>query len=154
MVSRVVVQLTMGLALRSGASWSVALGCRQADGEIIAYRRERFHRYVATTLDGPLLGLVHQDRADEASYGCLVWKDPDHIGAACDLAIQTFDGVRGMQLGAVLLSESHVGQGVLLGSIHKRRKLRQLGPHLIGHQAPLCLGGCMIGLGEGRGDMG
>ena len=55
----------MGLALSGGPSRSVAMRSRQADHVIIADGRERFQRHVTAALDGPFLGLLHQDRADQ-----------------------------------------------------------------------------------------
>ncbi len=83
----------MGLALSSGLSWSVALRCRQADTEIIADGRERFQRHVSGALDGPLLGLLHQDRADEAPDRSLVRKDADDIRPPSDLAVQPLNRI-------------------------------------------------------------
>lgn len=144
----------MALALTGGPSWSVALCCRQADGEIIADRREGFQRQIAPALNGPFLSLLHQDGANEAADRRLVWEDPDDIGPPLDLAVEALDRIRGMKLGSMLLRKGHVGQHVLLGSIHERGEFRQLASHLVSDQAPLDLGGRVVGLGEGGGDEG
>ena len=39
--------------------------------------QSRFQRHVTATLDGPFLGLLHQDRADQSPDRRLVGKDPD-----------------------------------------------------------------------------
>ncbi len=50
------------------------------------------------------------------------WKDfptnADDVGAALDLLVQALDGVGGMQLGAVLAREGHVGQHVVFAGVH------------------------------------
>lgn len=79
----------MGLALTGGPSWSAALCLRQADGDIIADRGQRFQCHVPGALDRPLLGLLHQDRAQQPADGGLVGKDPDDVGAPLDLTVQT-----------------------------------------------------------------
>ena len=45
-------------------------------------------------------------------------------------------------------------QDVGLGLVEEARELRQLGPQLIGHLAPLGLGRLDVLLGEGRSDEG
>jgi hypothetical protein len=95
-----------------------------------------------------------QDGADQASDGSLVGEDADDLGASLDLADWPLDGVGGVQLGAVLGREAHVGEHVGLGLVHQGGQLRDLGPELIGDAAPLLL--CRLGvvLGEGGGDEG
>ena len=83
----------MGLALIGGLSWSVALRCRQADIEIIADGGERFQRHVPGALDGPLLGLLHEDGTDEPHDRGLVRKDADDVRASLDLAVQPLDRI-------------------------------------------------------------
>ena len=144
----------MGLALIGGPSWSVALRCRQAAPDIIADRGERFQRHVSGALDGPFLGLLHEDRADEASDRCLVRKDTDDVRASLDLGVQPLDRIGAVQLGAMLGWEGHIGQDVLLGRVHERRQFGELAAHLVRHEAPLGLRRRMVGLGEGRGDEG
>ena len=95
----------MGLALCGGPSWSVALCSRQTDSEIIANRREGFQRHVAPALNGQFLRLLHQDGAHEAADRGLVRKDADDVCAPLDLAVETLNRIRGVQLGAVLLRE-------------------------------------------------
>ncbi len=93
----------MGLALFGGPIWSVALRGRETDGEIVADRGERFQRHVASALNGPFLGLLHEDRTDEAADRSLVRKNPDDIGAPLDLGVEALDRVRAVKLGTVLL---------------------------------------------------
>ena len=47
-----------------------------------AYRRDGFQRHVAGALDGPLVILFEEQRADEADDGLAVWEDADDLGAA------------------------------------------------------------------------
>lgn len=77
-----------GFALGSVPNWSGALRCRQAThgssagGALIqqidvpryADWRGRFWRQVAATLDGPVFGPRHEDRADEPEDGNIVQK--------------------------------------------------------------------------------
>src|SRR5687767_3877572 len=74
----------------------------QPDERIIAYRSEAFQSDVASSLDGPLVVLLEQDGADETDDGGVVGEDADDVGAPLDLADRPFDGIGGMQLGAVL----------------------------------------------------
>jgi ABC-type Na+ efflux pump permease subunit len=53
-------------------------------------------------LHGPLIILFEQQRADESDHGSLVGKDADHVAAPLDLAIETFEWVGTVNLGAVL----------------------------------------------------
>ena len=64
------------------------------------------------------------------------------------------DGVVGVQLGAVLLGEGHVGQHVGLGGVHEAGELGHAGPQLIGDLSPLGLGCGLVILGEGGADEG
>ena len=79
-------------------------GChgRQADGISIAYRGDGFQCHVAGALDGPFVVLLEEQGADEAHDGGLVGEDADDIAAALDFAIEAFEWVRAVQLGAVL----------------------------------------------------
>jgi hypothetical protein len=84
--------------------------------------------------------------------GGLVGKDADDIGPALDLAVETFERVGGVDLGTMLLGKGHVGEDVLLGLVEQGGQLRQLGPDLVGHLAPLGFGGVGMILGKGSGD--
>jgi hypothetical protein len=81
-------------------------------------------------------------------------KDADDLGTALDLAVQPFERIGGMELGAMLSGEVHVGEHVGRGFVHQRRELWDLGPELIGDAAPLLLGRLGVVLGEGGGDEG
>ncbi len=142
------------VALTGGPNWSVALRGRQADGEIIADRRQRFQREVSAALDGPFFGLLHEDGVNEPPDRCLVREDLHDIGAPLDLAVQTLDRIRRVSLRLVPLRKGHVSEHVLPGGIHQRGELRHLPAHLVGDQVPLGLGGRVVGLGEGGGDAG
>ena len=79
-------------------------GCQywQADAEIIAEWCDSFQRHVASALDGPVIILLQQHRADESDDGRFVGEDPDDVAAAFDLVVQPLDGVGGVYLGPVL----------------------------------------------------
>ena len=63
------------------AGWTAVSGCDgwQADGRIIAQRRDGFQAHVACALHGPLIILFEQQSSDEADDGSLVGEDADHI---------------------------------------------------------------------------
>ena len=103
----------------------------------MADRRDGFQRHVAGSLDGPIVIVFHEDGADEAGDCGLVWKDADDVGSSFDLAIDTFDRVGRVQLGAVFLWEGHIGQHVGLGFIHEVGELWQLGAQLVGELAAM-----------------
>jgi hypothetical protein len=121
---------------------------------IIAGGAHAFQADVAGALDGPLVVLFEQDGTDEAGDGGLVGEDADDLGASLDLAVQAFERIGAMQLGAVLGREAHMGEHVALGLVHQGGELRQLGPQLVGDAAPLDRGGRCVILGEGGGDEG
>ena len=50
----------------------------------------------------PLVVLFGENGADEADDGGVVGEDPDDVGASLDLAVQPFNGIRAVKLGAVL----------------------------------------------------
>ena len=120
----------------------------------MAHGSDGFQGHVARPLDRPFVVLLVQDGADQAGDGGLVGKDADDIGPAFDLAIEALQRIGRVELGAVLLGEAHVGQHVGLGLVHQVRQLGHLGAELVGHLAPLGLGGHGILLGEGGGDEG
>src|SRR5215813_10730074 len=126
----------------------------QPDERIIAYRSDAFQSDVSGALNGPLIVLLEQDRADEANDCILVWEDADDIGASLDLAIEALERVGGMQLGAVLAWEAHVGKNVRLGLVHHGGELWNLWPQLIGDAPPLGASLPGVFLGEGGGDEG
>ena len=68
-----------GLWLWRGPSWSASLRDWQADDEIIADRGQRFQRQVSAALNGPFLGLLHEDCADQTADGGLVGEDADRV---------------------------------------------------------------------------
>lgn len=95
-----------------------------------------------------------RETADHGGDGALVGIDADNIGAALDFAIEALDGVGAVDLGAVLAREVHVGEHVMLGGIHQLGQLRHSRAELVGHSAPLGMGGGRIGLGGGSADPG
>ena len=88
--------------------------CRKADGGIIADWRYGFQRHVASALRRPFVILFQQDGADEPDDGVLVGEDADHLGPPFDLAVEAFNRVGGVQLGAMGRREAHVGENVSL----------------------------------------
>ena len=57
--------------------------CRQRREGIIAQRRDGFQRHVAGSLNGPLVVLFEQDRANEARNGRFIFReDARDLGAA------------------------------------------------------------------------
>ena len=85
------------------AGWTAVSGCDgwQADGGIIAQRRDGFQAHVACALHGPLIVLFEQQRPDESDDGSLIGEDTDHIAASLDLAVEAFERVGAVDLGAV-----------------------------------------------------
>ena len=59
---------------------------RQADAVTLAERSDRLKGHVAGSLDRPLVGLLEQEGADEASDGSLVGKDADDCSATIGIA--------------------------------------------------------------------
>lgn len=53
--------------------------CREHDDGIIADGSHAFKGHVAGALDGPFVGLLLEDGADQADDGFVVWKDADHV---------------------------------------------------------------------------
>lgn len=82
MPSRGVLWLAVGFGLKCGPRRSVAQRRRRAEDHHIADGRERFQRHVTASLDGPFLGLLPQDRAEQSPDRGLVWKNPDHVRAS------------------------------------------------------------------------
>ena len=75
--------------------------------------------------------------------------DAHHVRAALDLAVEALEGVRAVQLGAVLGGEGHGGQDVHLAVVHE---LGELGPpraELVRDVAPDLARALRVGLGEG-----
>lgn len=62
----------------------------------------------------PFLVLLEQDGSDQAGDGLPVGEDLHDVGAALDLAVETFDGVVGPDLGPVLLREGCEGGQIRL----------------------------------------
>lgn len=95
-----------------------------------------------------------QDCTDKADDGILVGEDADHLGPSFDLAIETFDRVGGVQLGAMGRRNAHIGQNVDFGFVEVGRQLGQLRPQLVGDTAPLFAGGVGVILRKRRADEG
>ena len=51
--------------------------------------------------------------------------ETDDVSAALDLLVEAFQGVGGVDLGAMVFGEGHEGEDVLLGLVHERRQLRE-----------------------------
>ena len=129
---RVVCQRCLGgLGGRSvGHGW-------QADGGRIAYRADGLQRHITGALGGPFIGLLEENGADQADDGVCIGKDADDIGTALDLAVLPLDRLGGMDFGAVLAWEIHIGQDVPLSGIHQGGEPWHLGAELVGDVAPL-----------------
>jgi hypothetical protein len=87
----------------------------------------RYGSHVAAALDRPFVVLFEQDRADETNDGIFVGEYANHLGAPLDLAIDTFERIGGVELGAMLRRERHVGEHVLSASSKKAASLGNLG---------------------------
>ena len=96
------------------AGWTAVSGCDgwQTDGGIIAQRRDGFQAHVARALHGPLIILFEQQGTDESDDGSLVGEDADNVAATLDLAVEAFERVGAVDLGAVRCGEVHVGQDI------------------------------------------
>ena len=86
------------------AGWTAVSGCDgwQTDGGIIAQRRDGFQAHVACALHGPFIILFEQQGADETNDGSLVGEDADNVAATLDLAVEAFERVGAVYLGAML----------------------------------------------------
>ena len=125
---------------------------RQPDERIIADGRDAFQRDVAGALDGLFVALLELDGADEACDGGFVGEDADDFGTTLDLAVEPFQRVCRMKLGAMLGGDAHVGEHVGLGLVHQGGELGDLRSELVSDTAPLSFGLLGIVLGEGGGD--
>ena len=76
----------------------------QLDENIMARRIALFQCHVSRPLNGPFVVLLQQDGTDETGDGVLVGKDPDDVGSPLDLSDGAFDGIGGVQFGAVRCS--------------------------------------------------
>jgi transposase len=72
--------------------------------------------------------------------------------ASLDLAVEAFERIGGVQFGAMLGWEAHVGQDIGFSIIHQRRQLRHARPGLVGDLAPLLAGRRCVVLGERGAD--
>ena len=92
--------------------------------------------------------LFGRDGADQPGDGAFVGKDFDDVGPALDFTVEAFEGVAGVEFGALLLREVHRGRDVVLGGIHEGGELGHPGPELVGNLAPL--GGRALGILPGE----
>lgn len=86
---------------------------RQADDGIIADQSDAFQGDVARALEGPLVILLEQDRADETGDGSFVGKDADDLGPAFDLAVQALQRIGAVKLDPMCGREAHVGHNAI-----------------------------------------
>ena len=70
-----------------------------------------------------------------ANDGRRIGEDTDHVAASLDLAVELFERVGAVDLGAVLGGEVHLGQDVGLGVVHQCGQLGHTQTQLIGHLA-------------------
>jgi hypothetical protein len=94
--------------------------------------------HVAALL-GPLLGLLDEQRADEADDGSSVREDAHHIRAPLDLLVQALLRVGTPDLAPELLREVPEGQQVLTGLLEVLGSLRQLPGQRLGDPLELKL---------------
>ena len=85
---------------------------RGGDEGIVAQLADAFQRHVAGPLEGPLVVLFEQQRANEARDRCVVREDADHVSAPLDLRIQPLQRIRRVDLCAMRLGEAHVREHV------------------------------------------
>lgn len=76
-----------------------------------------FQGHIAGTLNGPLVVLLEQQRTDQPDDSGFVRDDADDLAAPLDLAIEPFERIGAVDLGAVLCREAHVGQDVSFGMV-------------------------------------
>ena len=110
--------------------------------------------HVPGALNGPFVVLLEQEGADQTDDRVVVGEDADHVGPVLDLAVETLDRIRAVELGPVLLGEGHVGQHVGLRVVHDGGELGDLWADLVGDRAPLHARGFRRLLGEGGGNEG
>ncbi len=79
---------------------------------------EQFHTHVAA-LFGPFVGLLGQDRADQADDRRAVGEDPDDVGAAADLLVQSLLGVIAPDLAPDLVREAGEREQVVAGGVER-----------------------------------
>jgi hypothetical protein len=70
--------------------------------DIIAERSDGFQCHVAGALDGLFIVLLQQQGTNQPGDCVLVGEDADNVAAAFDLAVEAFDRVGGVYLGALL----------------------------------------------------
>ena len=90
----------------------------------------------------------------QSAIGPRIAERADHVGAAFDFAVQAFDRVGAVQLGAVCLGKSHKGPHIGLHVVYHGGELGGLWAQLIGNLARLRLCAGRIFLGEGGADEG
>ena len=84
----------------------------------MAQRGNGFQCHVAASLNRPFVVLFQKDRVHESEDGGFIGKDSNHIGSPLDLAIETLDGIVGVDLRPVVFREGgvlpHEAIGVLV----------------------------------------
>ncbi|MGY9046657.1 hypothetical protein P775_24880 [Puniceibacterium antarcticum] len=73
----------------------------------------------------------------------------NNIGEVLYFAVEEFDRIGEVQLGAMLIQKGHLGQSVLFCVVHDVRKAWYFWADLIGDCAPLGAGSCGCRLGKG-----
>jgi hypothetical protein len=120
----------------------------------MAERCDGFQCHVAGALDGPLVILFEQQCTDQADDRSFVGEAADDFTAPFDLAIEPFEWIGAVHLGAMLCREAPVGQKVNFSIIHQRGQLADVWPGLIGNLSPLLADSLGIILSEGAADPG
>jgi hypothetical protein len=88
---------------------------------------DRLQRVVAkvAVADEPFVVLFDDDAGGEPDQGAVVGEDADDVGAASDLAVDSFERVGRAQLRLVRDREGVEGEQVVLGFFEQRGDLRQ-----------------------------
>jgi len=74
----------------------------QADGGIIAQGCDGFQAHVGGALHGPLIVLFEQQGPDEPGDGGFIGEAADHLAASFDFAVEAFEWIGAVDLGAIL----------------------------------------------------
>src|SRR5690348_16893186 len=113
-----------------------------------------FQAHVAGSLHCPFIVLFKQQSANQADNGSLVWEDADHLAAPLDLAVEPFEWIGAVYLGAMLCREAHVSQHIGFGVVHQSSEPTDARSGLIGDLSPLLARRLGIILGKGGADPG
>ncbi|MBB4184780.1 hypothetical protein GGE07_001406 [Sinorhizobium terangae] len=94
-----------------------------------------------SAVNGPLIVLLEQQRADQADDGVVNREDADNFCVPLDLAVEAFDWLGPMRLGPMWLGKGPVGEDVVLGLVHDGGEPGPFRPDPVGDVAPLLASG-------------